>query len=224
VPVVCGAILFDLLCGDCKVRPDKAMGYAACKDAFCSSEIPQGSIAAGTGAVVGKIRGMPYAMKGGIGACCIQNGDLLVGAVVAVNCVGDVYDSRDGRFIAGVLNEDKSVIERTEEYMLHNYRNQKDFFSGNTMIGAVVTNARLTKAEANKLASMSHDGIARAIRPSHCIFDGDTLFALSAGTVEANISTIGILAARAVESAILKGVKSATSLAGIPANRDILHV
>lgn len=221
VPIVCGAILFDLLCGDHRIRPDKRMGYEACRNAFQANEILQGSVGAGTGAVIGKVKGMAYAMKGGVGTSCIRNGDLLVGAVVAVNCVGDIYDRNAGKLIAGVLNNEMNDIENTENYILQNYRSQKDFFSGNTVIGTVVTNAHFSKAEINKLASISHDGIARTVRPSHCIFDGDTIFALSSGNVEANISAVGILATRAVESAILNGIKSASSLAGFPTYNDI---
>lgn len=223
VPIVCGAILFDMLCGDYRIRPDKQMGYEACRNAFQTVDIAQGSVGAGTGAVIGKIKGMTNAMKGGIGTSCIQNGDLLVGAVVAVNCVGDIYDRHEGRLIAGMLNDDKTRIESTENYMLQHYQSSKDFFSGNTVIGAVITNAGFSKSEINKLASISHDGIARTIRPSHCIFDGDTLFALSVGNVNANISAVGIMAVRAVESAILSGIRSASSLAGIPTYNEIIH-
>lgn len=227
VPVVCGAILFDLLCGDSRVRPDAAMGYAACRDAFAADVSPQGeparqgNVGAGTGAVVGKIRGMEHAMKGGLGTCGIRCGELLVSAVVAVNCVGDVYDPRRGAFLAGMLDDGGTAAGGSEAYMLGTYQSRKDFFSGNTVIGAVLTNARLTKPRANKLASMAQDGIARTIRPSHCIFDGDTLFALSSGEAESNISAVGILAVRAVERAIVNGVQYARPLAGFPSAASI---
>lgn len=220
VPIVCGAILFDLCCSDFRIRPDKEMGYQACLNA--SSTAPtQGNVGAGTGAVVGKIRGYEYAMKGGLGTACFREGELLVGAVMAVNCVGDVFDSDAEKIIAGLLTEDKSSCAGTEEYMLADYLDKTDFFSGNTVIGVVVTNALLTKAEAKKLASVSHNGIARAVRPAHSIFDGDTIFSLATGTVGANIDVTGILAVRAVEAAIVAAVKNAETLAGFPSYHEI---
>lgn len=156
VPTVCGAVLFDLLCGDGRVRPDAGMGYTACRDAVeenalsQNSPARQGNIGAGAGAAVGKFCGMEHAMKGGLGSCCMRSGELLVGAVVAANCVGDVYDPRKGRFVAGMLSDD-GVIGGTEDSMLESYRSERDFFSGNTIIGAVLTNARLTKPQANKI-------------------------------------------------------------------------
>jgi len=223
VPIVCGAILFDLCCGDFRVRPDKKMGYEACANACAGARTPtpQGNVGAGTGAVVGKIHGYDYAMKGGLGTACFREGELLVGAVMAVNCVGDVYDCESGKIIAGLLSEDKAQCEGTEEYMLADYQDKTDFFSGNTVIGVVVTNAKLTKAEAKKLASVSHNGIARTIRPAHSVFDGDTIFSMATGTVEANIDVVGILAVRAVEKAIISAIKSAETLAGFPSYREI---
>lgn len=226
VPIVCGAILFDLRCGDFRVRPDKEMGYEACANANSanapgSAASAQGNVGAGTGAVVGKIRGYEYAMKGGLGTACFREGELLVGAVMAVNCVGDIFDSESGKIIAGLLTGDKTSCAGTEEYMLADYQDKTDFFSGNTVIGVVVTNARLTKAEAKKLASVSHNGIARAVRPAHSVFDGDTIFSMATGTVRANIDVVGILAARAVEEAIISAVKNAETLAGFPSYREL---
>lgn len=222
IPVVCGAILFDLKCGDPRIRPDKAMGYEACRNAF-SGECPQGNIGAGTGATIGKINGPEYAMKGGLGTFALNVGELMVGAAIAVNCVGDIYDGQAGRLIAGVLNPGKKSIGNTEEIILRNYSDRTDFFSGNTVIGVVVTNARLSKSEVNKLASVSHNGIARAVRPAHSIFDGDTLFAMSAGNVEARLDAVSVLAARVVEQAILRAVKSAETLYGYTAYRDLIQ-
>lgn len=220
VPIVCGAILFDLKCGDYRIRPDKEMGYEACRSAG-SGPFPVGSVGAGTGATIGKIRGLGYAMKGGIGSYCLRTGDLVVGAVMAVNCVGDIFDAKANRLIAGVLNDDKKTVGNTEALMVENYRNDKDIFSGNTVIGVVATNAVLTKAEANKLASVSQNGIARAVRPAHTTSDGDTIFTMATGKIKADPDVVGILAARSVENAILQAVKSAESLGGYPAYRDL---
>ncbi|HEX2925790.1 MAG TPA: P1 family peptidase [Ruminiclostridium sp.] len=219
VPNVCGAILFDLKCGDPKARPDKEMGYTACKNAF-SEPFRSGNVGAGTGAVIGKVLGHEYAMKGGAGSAAFMVGDLMVGAVTAVNCVGDVFDSKEGRIIAGVLAKDKKSLSSTEEIMLANYKSQKDIFSENTVIGCVVTNAALTKPQAAKLASIGQNGIARAIRPAHSVFDGDTIFTLSTGQVDANLDTIGILAVRAVEAAIIDAVVSSDSLHGYISYKD----
>lgn len=220
VPIVCGAVLFDLKCGDYKVRPDQKMGYQACQNAS-SLNPANGSVGAGTGATVGKTKGLDFAMKGGIGSSCLKTGNLMVGALMAVNCIGDVYDGQAHRIIAGVLNPDKKSVGSTEEWLIENHRKKSDIFSENTIIGVVATNANLTKAEANKLAAISQNGIARAVRPAHTAFDGDTIFSMATGKVEANPDAVGVLAAMAVENAIVKAVKSAESLADYPAYRDI---
>ncbi len=220
IPNVCAAILFDLKCGDHKIRPDKEMGYAACINAFAGPLPESGSVGAGTGAVIGKINGNSFAMKGGVGSAAFRVGDLIVGAVIAVNCVGDIYDSRTGKIIAGVLSEDKKALSSTEDLMLENYKSQRDFFSENTVIGCVITNAKLSKAQATKLAALGQNGIARTVRPAHSIFDGDTIFTLCTGEVEANFDTTGILAARAAEAAIIDAVTSAESLHGFVSYRE----
>jgi L-aminopeptidase/D-esterase-like protein len=213
VPIVSGAILFDLACGDYRVRPDKEMGYKACLNSN-SLECPEGTVGAGTGATVGKFLGMEYAMKGGLGTYCFKTGDLMVGAIVAVNCLGDVVDSRNGKILAGTLSEDKMSFANTEELMIKQYDSKKKLFSGNTTIGVVATNAQLNKAQANKVASMAHNGYGRTIRPAHSMFDGDTVFAMATGKVEADINVVGMLAARAVEHAVIRAVKTATPLHG----------
>lgn len=220
IPNVCAAILFDLKCGSSSVRPDKKMGYAACINAL-NEPFKNGNVGAGTGALVGKLKGMAYAMKGGLGTAAYQVGDLIVGAVFAVNCVGDIYDSEAGRIIAGVLSEDRHNLDSTEELMLKNYKSDKDIFNGNTVIGCVITNAIMTKAQATKLASIGHNGIARAVRPAHSVFDGDTIFTLCTGEAEADFDSIGILAAKAVEAAIIDAVKSADSLHGFISYKDL---
>lgn len=221
VPNVSGAILFDLKCGDYKIRPDAEMGYRACLNAGLFP-LAQGSVGAGTGATIGKASGLASAMKGGIGAGAFRQGKLLVGAVIAVNCVGDVYDSQAGRIIAGVLGGDRRTLGNSEEIILSDHENMADLFSGNTVIGCVITNAKLDKAQANKLASVSHNGIARAVRPAHSVYDGDTLFTMCTGETEVNFDAVAILAAHAVEQAILNAVKNAESLCGYPSYRDLL--
>ena len=217
IPIVCGAVLFDLVCGDPDTRPDKVMGYQAC---LASEREPfaEGSLGAGTGATVGKALGLAQAMKGGLGACALNADGLLVGAVVAVNCLGDVVDPATGRILAGA--RDTRGFLDCEAGMLTQAASTNRF-AGNTTLGAVVTNAALTKAQAAKLASMAHDGLARTMRPAHTMVDGDTLFALSVGGRAADLSTVGLLAARAVEQAVLRAVTQAAGLGGYPALREL---
>ena len=216
VPIVCSAVLFDLVVGDYNVRPDFDMGYSAAKNAN-NKEIQSGNIGAGTGATVGKLLGVGRAMKGGLGSYAVQVGDLKVGAIVAVNCLGDVIDPKTGKILAGLLDEKGEKLIGTENILIENYNEQKNVFSGNTTIGVVATNGIFTKAEANKLASMSHNGYARAMRPAHTIFDGDTIFTMATGKVEADINVVGLLAARTMEMAIVDAIKSAKSAFGFKA-------
>lgn len=220
VPIVCGAVLFDLTCGDYKVRPDKEMGYKACLNAT-NKECPNGNIGAGTGATVGKILGPETTMKGGLGTYAVQVGDLQVGAIVAVNCLGDVIDPETGEVIAGALNEDKETFASTEKIMEERYDNKKNLFSGNTTIGVIVTNGRFDKSQMNKVASMAHNGYARSMRPAHSIFDGDTIFTMATGEIEADINVVGFLAARVMERAVVNAVKNTTSLHGYKAHCDL---
>ena len=219
VPIVPGAVLFDLPLGDPKCRPDKAMGYEAAKNADNNQAIslPQGTVGAGTGATVGKILGMDYAMKGGLGTYGFQIGELQIGAVVAVNAFGDVLEQ--GEIIAGVFDRDNRVFLRTEGVMMQGIHEKP--FNGNTTIGIVVTNGKFTKAQMNKIASMSHNGYARALYPSHTMVDGDTIFAASTGGVKADISLVGHLGALAMEKAIVRGIKAARGLHGVPAYGEL---
>lgn len=220
VPIVAGAVLFDLTCGDYRIRPDKAMGYAACLAAG-NQNVEEGSVGAGAGATVGKVFGLEHAMKGGIGTACLTAGELMVGAIVAVNCLGDVVNPADGRIVAGAFQEQPFAFLNCEQRLLTATQEAGNRFAGNTTIGAVVTNAALTKAQATKVASMAHNGYARAIRPAHTLFDGDTIFTLGTGQVSADINSVGVLAARAVEQAVLRAVTCATTLAGFKAYQDI---
>jgi len=220
VPIVVGAVLFDLTCGDARIRPDKIMGFQACKNAATETFFT-GSVGAGTGATVGKVFGPERAMKGGLGAYCVQEGELLIGAVVAVNCLGDVIDPARGEIIAGAMRTDPFGFLDCEAGMIRRFTDPGNRFTGNTTIGAVITNANITKAQATKVASMAHDGYARTMRPSHTMLDGDTIFTLSVGGVDADISVIGAMAAKAMEQAVLNAVKEATSLAGFRCYREV---
>ena len=220
VPLVCGAVLFDLGIGDCRIRPDKAMGYRACV-AASDAGFAQGNAGAGTGAAVGKIFGMGRAMKSGLGSFAVQAGDLKVGAIVAVNALGDVIDPGTGKRVAGLLNEDLSGLADTEECLIRSCFEKMDLFNRNTTIGVVATNAALTKPGAAKVASMAQNGLARTIRPAHSMFDGDTIFAMATGRVDADLTVIGLLAARVVERSVVNAVMNAGPLCGLKCHADL---
>ena len=224
VPNVCAAVLFDLKCGATDVRPDAAMGRAACEAALAGGPFQEGNFGAGNGCTVGKIRGPQWAMKGGIGACAFRQGELMVGAIVACNAMGDILEN--GKTIAGARTEDGTGFLGTEDWLVAHGQRQRDIFSGklvgeNTVIGCVITNAAMTKAQATKLAAVAQNGIARAVRPANATFDGDSMFAMCRGTVGADPDAVGILAARAVEEAIVRGVKAAETAYGRTALRDL---
>ncbi|KUO74534.1 MAG: peptidase [Clostridia bacterium BRH_c25] len=218
VPIVGSAVLFDLTVGDHKIRPDKEMGYRACLNSN-SKGCPQGTVGAGTGATVGKYLGMESAMKGGLGTYCLKAGELMVGAIVAVNCLGDVINPANGEILAGAISEELSFIN-TEEAMVKQYDSNKNVFSGNTTIGVIATNAVLTKAQANKVASMAHNGYGRAMRPAHTMFDGDTIFVMATGKAEADVNVVGMLSARVMEQAVMNAVTQAASISGFKTYHD----
>ncbi len=220
VPIVCGAVLFDLLPGDPRVRPDRQMGRRACEKAT-GWEKRQGNVGAGAGASVGKILGMERAMKSGLGMYALQTGELKIGAVVAVNCLGDVVDPVIGERLAGPLDADGKTRMDTEEIMVASHSRTGNLFAGNTTIGIIATNAELGKSQATKVASMAQNGYARVLRPAHSMVDGDTVFTMSAGEVKADLSVLGLLAARVMERAIIAAVKNTTSLCGLPCYRDL---
>jgi L-aminopeptidase/D-esterase-like protein len=222
VPLVCGAVLFDLAIGNPRIRPDGAMGYRACQAAGDAGSA-QGNIGAGTGAAVGKIFGMTRAMKSGLGSFAVQAGDLKIGAIVAVNALGDVIDPETGERLAGALNEDLSAFAGSEECLIASLCENRNFFQGNTTIGLVASNAVLTKARASKLASMAHDGYARTIRPAHTMFDGDTIFTMATGRVEADFTLAGLLAARVVEKAVVAAVRNTGPLCGLKCSSDLVN-
>ncbi|MBI4769710.1 MAG: P1 family peptidase [Chloroflexi bacterium] len=219
VPIVPAAILFDLGIGRPDVRPDAAMGYAACLAASAGPPA-QGNVGAGTGCSVGKILGLGRAMKAGIGAASVAlGGGLVVGAIVAVNAFGDVLDPATGGIIAGARGEAPGTFAGTLAVMKSLAGQPGMGFAprANTVIGVVATNARLTKEEVNKVAQMAHDGLARVIRPAHTMLDGDTLFALSIGEAPGDVNAVGAFAAEVVAAAILNGVRAAAPAGGLPA-------
>ena len=220
VPLVCESCLFDLTVGDKDTRPDKEMGYAACVNAEAGN-YRDGSVGAGVGATVGKLYGMDYCMKSGIGSYAVQTGELQVGAIVAVNALGDIFDYKTGKKIAGLLNEEKNGFRSTTDEMLKNYSVKENKFVGNTTIGVVITNARFNKTELNKIASMTHNGYARSIDPVHTSADGDSIYAMSVGEVSADMDMVGTLAARVMAEAIVKAVKNAESMYGYKSAKDL---
>ncbi|MDO5414846.1 MAG: P1 family peptidase [Bacillota bacterium] len=220
VPIVPAACLFDLVSGDPKCRPDADMGHAAC--IASEKNYPEkGNFGAGTGATIGKFLGIERVMKGGLGTYAVQIGELKIGAVVAVNCLGDVFDIDTNKQIAGILNEDKNTLASTRDIMWSTIEQQKNVFTGNTTIGCIITNANLTKAQCSKLASMAHNGYAAAIKPVHTSADGDSIFYLAKGDVEVNPDALGDLGAYVIAKAIAEGVKNAESAYGFKAMCDL---
>jgi L-aminopeptidase/D-esterase-like protein len=223
VPIVPAAILFDLgVGGNPKVRPTADCGYKAA-DAATTGLVQEGTVGAGAGATVGKFGGAGRSTKSGIGSASIAlpNG-LIVAALVAVNAVGDIIDPATGKIVAGVRNPDGTFADARK--ILRGGANARSPRAGeNTTIGVVATNAKLSKALAARMALMADDGYARAINPSHTNGDGDTIFSLATGRWDgtADITVIGALAAEAMADAIVRAATQATSVAGIPAARDL---
>ncbi len=220
VPIVCGAALFDLAIGDHRIRPDREMGYQACRNAT-NRACTEGCVGAGAGATVGKILGMGRAMKSGLGCHAIQVGALKIGAIVAVNCLGDVIDPETGERLAGLLDKDLTGLADTEAVMIQSYAEKKNLFAGNTTIGLIASNAILAKSQATKLASMAQNGYARTMRPAHSMFDGDTIFTMATGHVEADLSVLGLLSARVMERAVISAVKNSRPLFGLKCVADL---
>jgi L-aminopeptidase/D-esterase-like protein len=231
VPIVPAAILFDLGIGDPTIRPDRIMGYRACQKA--SSEAPmEGNVGAGTGCTVGKILGQQLAMKSGIGTASKEIGDgIIIGSIVAVNAFGDVIDPKTGEIIAGVRDpkaesiefgaqaifaDTLAVMQSMSDRIAFNYAKPT-----NTVLGVVATNAKLNKNETNKVAQMAHNGLARTIRPAHTMFDGDTIFALSAGNENADVNIVGAFAVEVVAEAVLRATLLSKSADSLPAANDV---
>jgi L-aminopeptidase/D-esterase-like protein len=219
VPVVVGAVLYDLRLGRGDVRPDAEAGYRACRAARAGA-VAQGSVGAGTGATVAKALGMERCLKGGLGtaseALPSAVGGLVVGALVAVNCFGEVVDAASGQVIAGPRADGRGFVSTVD---VLRGAEQAPWGGESTTLVVVATNARLTKEYACRLASVAHDGLARAIRPVHTMVDGDVVFTMATGKVAVEpvrYLALEALAARAVERAVLKAVREARGLAGVP--------
>jgi L-aminopeptidase/D-esterase-like protein len=230
VPIVPSAILYDLNLGRADVRPDSAMGHRAAASA--SFAVPaEGNVGAGTGASVGKMFGPKLAMKSGLGTASADiGGGIVVGAVVAVNAFGDVIDPQTGTIVAGLRSGKVGPLRvGKKNHFADTLVTMKNPVGRgilglasrtNTVIGVVATNAKLTKAQATKVAQMAQDGLARTIRPAHTMLDGDVIFALSTGSRKTDVSTVGAYAAEVVAEAILRGVKMAKSAGGLPGLND----
>ena len=220
VPHVAGAILYDLGVGDPRARPDRAMGYAAAAAAR-HGPVAQGNVGAGTGATVGKLHGTTHAMRGGLGCAAADLDDVQLGAIVAVNAVGDVRDPTSGRLIAGTRDapDGRRLIDTAAA--LAAGTPPPSFQPVNTTIGVIATSAALSKSEASRLARLAMHGFALALSPPDLDTDGDTLFCLSVGATRADLAALGRAAAEVVARAIVSAVTEATPLPGLPAARDL---
>ncbi len=206
VPIVPGAVIFDLHVGDSRVRPDAEMGYRACQNAR-SDGVPCGKIGVGTGATIGKILGMDYCMEGGVGYAAEKlDSGLIVSALVVVNALGDVVDPNSGQIIAGARNPNGAGFLNSANF-LRGMKFTPPLIRENTTLGVVMTNARLDKVQINKVAQMAQNGLARAVRPVHTMYDGDLIFALSAGDVQTDVNLVGTMAADCVARAIVEAAK-----------------
>lgn len=214
VPLVVQSDIFDLTVGDPFTRPNAAMGYEAARQAFEAPNYQDGNYGAGCGATVGKACGMETCMKTGIGSFAIQIGELKIGAIVVLNALGDVFDWKNGKKVAGLLTEDKKGFRDVMDVLTSSIEVVENKFVGNTTLCAVLTNAVFTKAQLCKIAGLAHDGYARSIRPVHTSADGDSIYALSIGSLSADMDLVGSLAAEVTSEAILRAVKEAKTAYG----------
>ena len=230
VPLVAQSCIFDLTVGDMKVRPDKSMAYEACVNAEKNNPT-MGNAGAGTGATVGKLGGMATAMKGGLGSYAVQIGDLKVGAIVAVNACGDIYDYDTHEIIAGLLTPDLKNFANTEQ-VIYNMCEAAMATAGNglenkemqnTTIGVIITNGKFTKAQMNKIATMAHNGYARTINPVHTSMDGDSIYAMSVGEVTADMDMVGTLAANVMGHAVCGAIRKAEDAYGVMSAKTFLN-
>lgn len=218
VPIVCGASLFDLSVGNPHIRPDKEMGYKACQDSE-NDLIKEGNYGAGCGASVGKLLGFEHAMKGGIGTYGVQVGNVQVAGIVAVNACGNVIDYQTQEILAGV-NIDKKCVSASQ-IILDQMDQLRKLPDGNTTIGCIVTNVKLTKEQCTKIAGISHNGYAKSIDPVHTMSDGDTIFVLSTNEVDGMVDAVGILAVEVISKCIQRAIKKAKSGYGLLAYQDL---
>jgi len=225
VPIVPTAILFDLRLGSSRARPDAPMAYAACQHA-ATGPIAEGSVGAGTGATVGKLFGIGQAMKSGLGTAGLEfSGGLKVAALAVVNAFGDVRDPATGRLLAGARESPESTRLVDTAAAMRRGVVRRGYDSENTTLAVVATNARLTKVQATKVAQMAHQGLVRTIIPVHTTLDGDLVIGLGTGPaevgIEADLNAVGLAAADAVAEAVVRAVKTATTLGGLPAWSDL---
>ena len=221
MPIVAGAVLNDLGFTGGTARPDAAMGYRACQEAS-TREAREGNVGAGTGAAVGRLSGNSKGMvKGGLGTASVRVGELVVGAIVAVNCNGDVSDPATGETLAGTLTTDRTRVAGAMDMLMGATGTYKEGFPTNTTIGVVASNGILTKSEAARVAMMAHDGYARTINPIHTLGDGDVIFTLGTGNVAADVNRVGALAAWVMAQAVVNAVRAAETLHGVPGWREI---
>jgi L-aminopeptidase/D-esterase-like protein len=226
VPIVPAAVLFDLNVGDPKIRPAAECGYRAATAATAGA-VAEGNVGAGSGATVGKLAGHARAMRGGLGTSSITTpGGLVVAALVVVNTVGDVIDPATNRVVAGVRTADGRGFADVRGLLRSGTLAPPALFGRNTTLAVVATNAALTKAQANRVAQLAQDGLARTISPAHTIYDGDTIFALATGAQRGapDMLTIGALAADAVADAVLRAVRAAKGIPGYPSAADLAAV
>jgi len=207
VPLVCQSCIYDLGYGSAAIRPDAVLGEAACEQALAGTDGRSGNIGGGTGATVGKLFGMGRAMKAGLGFYAVQAGPLQMAALVIVNALGDIYDPGTGKKIAGLMNEERTAFADTRKEFATLMAVQNTG-TNNTTIGAVITNAGLSKAEMGKVASMARSAYSRCINPVGTMADGDTIYAVSVGSVPADINATGALAAEVMAAAIQRAVLS----------------
>jgi L-aminopeptidase/D-esterase-like protein len=212
VPIVPAAVIFDLNIGSATVRPDPGAGYLACEAASADCTA-RGNVGAGTGATVGKWAGIETRMKGGLGIACVEHQGLQVATVAVVNSVGDVLDE-SGKVLAGARSHDGKWC--AEQDPLRQFSRAKPVLHAHTTLIAVLTNAKVSKVDANRLAQRAHDGMARAIKPVHTSFDGDLAFALASGPVETHFDLLAELGAQVTAEAIRDAVRNAASVAGTP--------
>ncbi len=221
IPIVPAAVIFDLALTQGRGRPGPELGLAACRAAG-ADPMPRGSVGCGAGATVGKLFGLEQACRGGLGGAALRVGELRMGAMVVVNCFGDVLDER-GRIMAGARRSAESLeLVDTAGYFLQGGRRRAFSSVSNTTLAVVTTNARLDKAAACKVAELAHHGMVRAIRPVHTMFDGDLVCLLAQGEVDADLNGLGMMAALLVRLAIYDAVHSATALTGLPAAAELV--
>lgn len=222
VPLVCASCLYDLEIGDASVRPDADMGYRACLDAAARNASGSGNMGAGTGCTVGKLNGVASMMKSGLGCFAVRVGEVMIGAVAAVNALGDIFDIDSGRQLAGMLAPDKTGFADSEQALMRTCAERADnLFTGNTTLGCILTNAEFDKTHLKKIAAMAHNGLARTIRPVHTSADGDSIYALSAGHVRANLDAVGTLAAYVMGKAVNAAVLFASGTTDCPAASEL---